>query len=276
VPVGKIALSGADAMFSRSRILLLFFALTLSVCAAETPLQVITWPETGTPLVRFSFSKCKEMGAMGNQHTYVTDTVAENLSSGLIREQRFTLYVFDKKQVRIGEAGISITNVGVGQTVKFQTMMQTSGVPATFSLVHVKVEPRTISLTVNSVPQGALLKVDGEDAGTTPKLIKVGLGKHLLAFSKEGFNTGTFPVEFGPDDVSGGSVSYELGTAQFDTIQMRDGTVLVGDLDSVAGMEVVVRMGGILQHIDRNKIKSILLVQRQPPNPQPSEVPNPQ
>lgn len=263
-------------MSSRSRILLSLFALALSVCPAETPQQVISWPETGDPVVRFTFSKCKEMGAMGNQHTYVTDTTAENLSASLIRDRRFTVYVFDKKQVRIGEAGISITNVGVGQTVKFQTMMQTSGVPATLSLVAVKMEPRTISLTVNSVPQGAALKVDGDDAGTTPKMIKVGLGKHLLTFSKDGFNTGRFPVEFGPDDVSGGSVSYELGTAQFDTIQMRDGTVLVGDLDSVAGMEVVVRMGGILQHIDRNKIKSILLVQRLPPDPQPSQLPSPQ
>jgi len=83
-------------------------------------------------------------------------------------------------------------------------------------------------------------------------------------------------VEFGPEDVSGGNVNYELGTAQFDTIQLRDGTVLVGDLDSVAGMEVVVRTGGVLQHIDRNKIKGILLVQRQPPSPQPSEQPNSQ
>jgi hypothetical protein len=271
-----MALSGANAMLSRSRILLSLFALTISVCIAETVPQVIFWPEAGAPVVRFTFSKCKDMGALGNQHTFVTDTTAENLSSSLIREQRFTLYVFDKKQIRIGEAGISVSNVGAGQTVKFQTMIQTSGVPATLSLVAVKMEPRTISLTVNSVPQGAMLKVDGADAGTTPKLIKVGLGKHLLAFSKDGFNAGTFPVEFGPDDVSGGSVSYELGTAQFDTIQLRDGTVLVGDLDSVAGMEVVVRTGGVLQHIDRNKIKSILLVQRQPPNPQLSEPPSPQ
>jgi len=35
-------------------------------------------------------------------------------------------------------------------------------------------------------------------------------GKHALSFSKEGFNSGTFPLESTTDDVSGGSVSYEL------------------------------------------------------------------
>jgi hypothetical protein len=79
---------------------------------------------------------------------------------------------------------------------------------------------------VNSVPQGAVLKVDGTDAGTTPKMVKVGVGKHLLEFTKEGFNAGKFPMEVGPDDVSGGSVSYELGTSAHDTIELRDGSVL--------------------------------------------------
>lgn len=35
-------------------------------------------------------------------------------------------------------------------------------------------------------------------------------GKHVLEFNKEGFNSGQFPLEIGLDDVSGGSVSYEL------------------------------------------------------------------
>jgi hypothetical protein len=49
-------------------------------------------------------------------------------------------------------------------------------------------------------------------------MVKVGLGKHLLEFTKVGFNAGKFPMEVGPDDVSGGSVSYELGTSAHDTI----------------------------------------------------------
>jgi hypothetical protein len=126
--------------------------------------------------------------------------------------------------------------------------------------------PRKVTLTVNSVPQGADLKVDGVDAGMTPKLISVGVGKHQLGFSKEGFNSGTFPLEIGPDDVPGGSVSYELGAARYDTIVLRDGSVLNGDLDSISGMDVVVRIGGNLQHLNRNQVKQIVIVEREPPN----------
>jgi hypothetical protein len=49
------------------------------------------------------------------------------------------------------------------------------------------------------------LKIDSMDAGTTPKVAKLSVGKHSLQFSKEGFNTGTFPVDIGADDASGGA-----------------------------------------------------------------------
>ena len=76
--------------------------------------------------------------------------------------------------------------------------------------------------------------MDGKAAGTTPKLIDVGIGKHMLGFEKEGFNSGKFPLEITSHDASGGSVSYELGSAAHDTIELRDGSVLTGDLVSVA------------------------------------------
>ena len=41
--------------------------------------------------------------------------------------------------------------------------------------------------------------------------------------------------------------------------------MLNGDLVSVSGMDVEVRVGGNLQHIDRNRIKQIMLVQRDAP-----------
>ena len=78
---------------------------------------------------------------------------------------------------------------------------------------------------MNSVPQGAGVKIDGVDAGTTPKVAQLTVGKHLLEFSKEGFNTGHFPLEISPNDASGGSVSYELGTSAHDTIELRDGCI---------------------------------------------------
>src|SRR5208282_1399994 len=114
-----------------------------------------------------------------------------------------------------------------GESVKFQTTVHALGTPASFELAVNSVPaelqplapPKKVSITVNSVPQGAVLSVDGAEAGVTPKLVALAVGKHSLGFTKEGFSTGTFPLEIGPDDVSGGSVSYELGSAAHDTIE---------------------------------------------------------
>ncbi len=48
---------------------------------------------------------------MGSQKTFVTDTIAQNLSGKLIPTQRFSVYIFDKKQVRIGEAWMQVDNL---------------------------------------------------------------------------------------------------------------------------------------------------------------------
>lgn len=242
--------------------------LLLLSCAAlgAKPGQVITWPSDGTPILRFTFSDFKNVGSSGRDRTYIGDVLAQNLSAKLIATQKFSVYVLDKGQVRIGQAWMDIDNLEAGQSAKFQISFVASGSPATVSVVATSDIPRTVTLTVNSVPQGADLKVDGNDVGETPKLISVGPGKHQLGFTKEGFNSGVFPLEIGSDDASGGSVSYELGAASYDTIVLRDGSVLNGDLDSISGMDVVVRIGGNLQHFNRNQIKQILMVQRQPTN----------
>ena len=83
-------------------------------------------------------------------------------------------------------------------------------------------------------------------------------------------------MEIGPNDVSGGSVSYELGAASFDSIELRDGSVLNGDLVSISGMDVDVRVGGSIQHINRNHVKRIVLTEREAPTPElPPAAPNP-
>ena len=161
-------------------------------------------------------------------------------------------YVFDKARVRIGDGWISISDVSPGGVVKFQTYINASGTIASLELVpkslptelQAFLPPKTISITVNSVPQGAELKIDGAPAGTTPKIVQVTPGKHVLAFSKEGFNSGTFPLETTRDDVSGGSVSYELGTSAHDALELRDGSVLTGDVQSMSATEVLIRIGG--------------------------------
>jgi len=247
------------------------FIFPLYALAKEPPAQVIVWPEQGSPVLRFTFGKFKEVGTFSGQKTYVTETTAENLWSKKIADANFALYLFDRNKVRIGEATLTVSNVGPGETIKFQTTIASSGPPASLSVAarYVPKElgplapPKVVSITVNTVPQGASAKLDGQDVGTTPKLVNVAVGKHVLEFSREGFNDGKFPFEIGPDDTSGGSVSFELGTSVHDTVELRDGSVLSGDVVSVSGMDVTVRIGGSDQKLDRNQVKRILFVQRQ-------------
>jgi len=253
-----------------------FFVLvvTCSLAAKDVPTEVINWPQNGSPVIRITLGKLKEISSVAGQHTYVIDTTAASLWDKKISHLGFNLYLFDRNKVRIGDGWITLDNLTPGQTVKFQTTIHAVGTPASFELAANSVPselqplapPRKVSITVNSVPQGATLSVDGTEAGTTPKLVQLAVGKHSLAFTKEGFNSGTFPVEIGPDDASGGSVSYELGNSSHDTLELRDGTVLNCDLVSVSGMEISVRVAGTIQSLDRNKVKRILLTERVPLN----------
>ena len=247
-------------------------ALLLSALAIakDPPAQTLNWPESSTTILRFTFGKFKEIGSLAGTRSYVTDTTAENLWTKPIADATFSLYLYDKNKVRIGEGYITLSNVGSGQTIRFQTTIGASGSPVSISLAARSLPPelgpmapaKKVSLTINSVPQGATFKVDGTEVGETPKIVQLTVGKHKIEFSKEGFNAGTFPVEIAPDDASGGSVSYELGTSAHDTIELRDGTVLNGDLLSVSPTDVTVRVGGASQRFDRNQVKRILLVER--------------
>src|SRR5262249_43920210 len=133
-----------------------------------------------------------------------------------------SVYLFDKSNVRIGEGYVRVSNLEPGEVIKFQTTLHAAGVPVVLKVapesLPVDLRPpapprpaRTISITINSAPQGATLKLDGEEAGVTPKIVRLTAGKHTLEFNKEGFTPGKFPIEIAPDDASGGSVSYELG-----------------------------------------------------------------
>ena len=257
------------SLFLRCLFLLIVF---VDVSPAKEPAaQVIVWPPSGQPVVRFSFGKFRDSSTSGKQHSYAIDVTAENLWGKRISKAEFSLYLFDKNKMRIGEGWISISDVAPGEVLKFQIFAQASGTPVSTALaprslpseLQSYLPPKAISMTVNSVPQGAALKVDGIEAGATPKIIQVTPGKHLLEFSKDGFSTGHFPLEITPEDVSGGSVSYELGTSAHDTIELRDGSVLSGDVESVSATEVVVRIGGNVQRFSRNQVKRIGLVPRE-------------
>ena len=50
-------------------------AVSIAAFAAE-PAQVVTWPLTGTPILRFTFSRFRDIGSMAGQKTFVTDVTA--------------------------------------------------------------------------------------------------------------------------------------------------------------------------------------------------------
>jgi hypothetical protein len=241
--------------------LVLLHGLLATAHAKDEP-QTILWPSNGSPSIRFTFAKFKSLGTVANERTLVFETSAENLTPQLITRRDFKVYFFDKNRARIGDSSITLENLRPAETVKFQTTVVTAGTPASISITAMSEVPRTITITVNSVPQGADLSVDGKPVGSTPKAVTVGVGKHLLEFSMEGFRSGTFPLEIGANDTSGGSVTYELGASALDTVELRDGTVLTGDLIALTGTEVVIKSGGTSQHLERNKVKRILLTER--------------
>ncbi|HWZ75101.1 MAG TPA: FxLYD domain-containing protein [Candidatus Sulfotelmatobacter sp.] len=110
-------------------IFLLAVACLLAV-AKDQPFQVVSWPDPGQPVLRFAFSKFKDVGGgMGKERTYISDVEALNLSDKTISGASFSFYVFDKGKARIGEGYINLTNISAGETVKFQVTIAASGSP---------------------------------------------------------------------------------------------------------------------------------------------------
>jgi hypothetical protein len=143
---------------------LLMFLVLPGFAAKDTAFQTLNWPDSGQPELRFNFSKFKTIpGGMGKEHAYVADTTAENLSEKLLGDINLLVYVFDKTHARIGDGNISLTNVGPHQIVKFQVSLYASGIPASVALAPSA--PRTLSITINSVPREPLSNLTAKRSG---------------------------------------------------------------------------------------------------------------
>jgi hypothetical protein len=247
-------------------------ALLLSCLSAfaKGPIQTLNWPSDEKPILRFEVDNITRVGSVGKQNSYEIDITVQNLWNKAIPSAEFYVYMYDKNKVRIGDGWIDFTNVGPQQAVKVPLHAAVIGSPQTIS-----VAPRTlpaelgpaapaklISINIYSVPSGATLKVDGKEFGTTPVAARLTVGSHTLTFDKEGYTTGTFPLAVSGDQLSGGTVTYELGRSGHDTIELRDGSVLSGDVESMDGTQVVIEIGGKPQTFDRNQVKRISLVPR--------------
>jgi hypothetical protein len=265
---------------------LLYLATVVALCAAplyskdkkEAPKSatVMEWPPD-RPALRFTFGTFKEMGSYGPQKTYSSEVTIQNLWDKPIESASFSVFLIDSSQVRIGESGLSVSKLGVGETIRTTVVFSTNGTPATL-----KLDPREtpaglgppkpahkITLTVYSVPPGAQLTVDGKPSGTTPIQVEFTDGQHNLEFTKEGFASGKFVHNVGPQDASGGNVTVELAGLTHDTVELRDGSTIIGDVQHVDAQSVVVTVAGQDMSYPRNQVKKMLLIEREPPPAQP-------
>jgi hypothetical protein len=218
----------------------------------------VLWPSSDKPSLKLTFGPFQQSAIENGQGIFVSDLTAQNISDHGMPRSVFTLFISDKNGAHIGRARLQLSEIGPYRTEKAQVQFSAAGTPAGITLLAGKVIP----LKVISVPAGANFKVDGEDAGMTPKLVDFTIGTHMLEFSKEGYATGTTPLEVSADELPGGSISFELGGMAQDMLELRDGSTVLGDVVSMSMATVVVRVEGKDQKYDRNQVKKILLVER--------------
>jgi PEGA domain len=240
--------------------LLLSFLVALPALAKNEPI-VIQWP-SDSPVMKLTFEKIREESSYGGNNFYTADVVVENITGKQIPRAYFTVYFFDKNKVRIGQGTLQLADLDAHQSAKMNFQFNSSGAPVAITLLGRPTE-KTIPLKIISVPPGAALKVDGKDSGVTPVLVRFTVGSHQLEMTKEGYATGNTPLDVSPDELPGGSITLELGGLSRDTVELRDGTVLLGDVMSMSMTDVTVRVDGKDQSYPRNQVKKIILVERE-------------
>jgi len=239
-------------------VLLCLLLLMASFCPAQADFPIIlSWPDD-QPTLKFVFGKYQQSGIVDGQGIFVSDVTVQNLSHQTVPHSVFTVFVSDKNGVRIGRGLLRLPEIASKRSEKAQLQFSVAGTPVGLKLLS----GRTIPLKVVSVPPGAALKVDRQDYGMTPIVVDFTIGMHTLDLNKEGYAPGNTPLEVTADELPGGSVTFELGGMSRDTVELRDGTTLLGDVLSMSLDTMVVRVDGKDQKYDRNQVKKLFLVQR--------------
>jgi len=240
---------------------------------------ILLWPDENNPTLRVTFGRFTQLAAYNGQLSLESPVLIENMSGKRIPEASLTVYMMDKDGVRVGDGMLSTNDLEPGQQVRVAFQVFSVGIPVRLKLVArnnssgVPTSLKTVPLKVISVPPAANLKVDGRDVGITPITVPMGVGNHTLSFSKEGYATGSTPVDIKADEAPGGSITFELGGLAEDNVELRDGTVLKGDVLSLSTTQVQLRVNGKDQTYERNQVRKIILVQRESV-PQASPAPN--
>jgi len=248
---------------------LLFIATFASAKEKKDADIVLLWPNQANPTLKLSFGRFSQLAAYEGQLSLESNVLIQNMSGKRIPQASFTVYLLDKSDIRIGTGTLTVTDLDAGQQVKVAFQVMSVGIPGTLRLVArddasgIPTSTKTVPLKIISVPPAASLKVDGRDVGNTPITVRMPIGNHNLSFSKEGYATGSTPVEIKADEVPGGSITFELGGLSRDNVELRDGSVLQGDVISLSMTTVVVRIDGKDTTYDRNQVRKIILVPRE-------------
>jgi hypothetical protein len=237
----------------------ILFLLLLSIAAfpADT---VLNWPVTGEPMLRFTVGKLRQISSVSGQTDYLGDALAENLGTKPIPAASFYLYLLDKTGKRVGEGYLEVTNLAAGQQAKIPVSVHAMGSFARMELQpqHLPTdEPMKIKMSITSVPSGARLKLDAQESGVTPQILAIAPGIHTLEFGKEGYETASTPLDI-VENSPPGSLKLELNPLTLDTVVLRDGTELLGNVISVTGSSVAVSVKGKTTRLPRTRVARVL------------------
>ncbi|HLB93377.1 MAG TPA: PEGA domain-containing protein [Terriglobales bacterium] len=256
-----LLLTPMRTLFASCVLLLSIFVPQLN-SQSSSPVTV-PWPDADKPILKLAFAGFTRVGLVNGAGIYSSDVTAQNLSDQSMPRSVFTVNILDANGVKIGKARLQLDAIPPYRTAKSQVQFSAAGTPANVTLIAGK----TIPLSVRSVPPGASFSVDGQDAGLAPKLYDFTIGSHTIEFHKEGYAPGSTQLDVTADELPGGSISLELGGLSQDTVELRDGTTITGDLISMTLHEAVFQSDGKVKTLDRNQIKKIYLVERVSANP---------
>jgi hypothetical protein len=228
---------------------------------------VMVWPSQDNAILKLTFSRFQNLATYAGKMTLVSNVVVQNLSTKLIPKASFSVALLDKDRVRIGSGVLIVDDLNAGESAKVQFQCESVGAPAVLSIAArnnggAPTSLKTIPLTVISVPAGASLKVDDKDAGVTPASINITVGTHQLELNKEGFALATTPLEIAPDEAPGGSITITLGGLADDSVELRDGSIMTGEVVSMTLESIVISINGQPQTLERNRVKKMFLVER--------------
>ena len=246
--------------------LLPLLILVSALSFAKKPDLVMLWPPEN-PTLKLTFGTFHDMGSYAGKMTLVSDVTVQNLTARVMPRASFNVSLLDRNNVRLGNGLLIIEDLNPGQSAKIQFQCTSVGQPAMLNLAAnnsggVPTSTKAIPVMIVSVPPGATLKVDGQAMGMTPVTVRMLAGSHNLELHKEGYADAKTPLDVNPDELPGGSITITLGGLASDTIELRDGSILNGDVVSMSLESVVINVQGKEQTFERNRIKKMFLVER--------------